>query len=136
MSSRAQEIGADAAVPKASCPIPEGIDPNGVEGSLRSNMIKMNEIADERIFMVRGIGKLGLKSAEILKEHFKQIGPVEEVFVTHAFNKSHTSMRAAGRGWVAMEKVEDVRLVLQREQHEILGVSVSTHKIERSRCLD
>jgi hypothetical protein len=132
MSGQAQQTQHDGAFQKVPSPIPEGIDPSGDEGSLRSNLKKMKEIDEERIFMVRGIGKLGLNSANILREHFTQIGIVQEVFVTHAFNRKHTSMRAAQFGFIAMEKAEDVRSVLQCEQHEILGVSVAAKMYERA----
>jgi hypothetical protein len=100
------------------------------EGSLRDNLRKMGLIDSKRIFMVRQIKQLGVNSPTILKNYFKQFGPVTDVFVTHAIDKQNQGrVRPASVGFVAMDKIEDVLTVLQRE-HVIRGLNVATAKYE------
>jgi hypothetical protein len=104
------------------------------ESSLRSNLRKLAAIDSSRVFMVRKINKLGLKSPDFLKEYFNKFGEVEDVFVTHAIDKPKTGenfppdkarIRPAGIGFIAMSKAEDVRTLLaSKVEHTIRGVPV------------
>jgi RNA recognition motif-containing protein len=101
------------------------------EKSLRANLQKMALIDPSCIITVRKINKLGLTSPYALKAYFKQFGPVEEVFVTHAVAKPNYEgekmrMRPAGMGFVAFAKAEDALAVLnEQREHVIRGTSIS-----------
>jgi hypothetical protein len=109
--------------------------------TLRSNLRKLIEVDESRIFMVRRIGKLGLDSAKLLKTYFGRFGDVTKVLVSHSVDKRSKGpqnaspkprIRAACIGFVIMDKAEDVAAVFQTGLEQVVyGVSVSLVAYQR-----
>jgi hypothetical protein len=111
------------------------------DNTLRSNLKKLAEVDENRIFMVRKIGKLGLDSAKLLKTYFGQFGIVANVFVSHSIDKrskgpQHPSpkphIRPACIGFVVMDTAEDVAAIFQNGLEQVVyGVRISLVTYQR-----
>jgi len=89
------------------------------------------------VLIARGITKLGLESADILRSHFSNYGLVKAVHVPYAFKKRRgaarltsndvsRSQRIAGRCFIVMATAEDAFKILEDgETHLVQGVEVT-----------
>lgn len=89
------------------------------------------------VLIARGITKLGLESADILRSHFSQYGLVKAVHVPYAFKKRRgaarltgnddsRSQRIAGRCFIVMASAEDaLRILDDGVTHLVQGVEVT-----------
>jgi hypothetical protein len=108
------------------------------ENTLRANLRKLASIDSKRVFMVRKISNLGLRSPELLKKYFSKFGSVENVFVTHSIDKRignphspQAHIRAAGMGFIVMEKAEDVVNIFQQGlEHTVSGTLIAVTAYE------
>jgi len=86
-------------------------------GSLREDLMCLRDYDADRCIIVRRIKKLGLASAELLKEHFQRFGVVSEVLVAHSFERKSLKsrcdrIRPAALGFIVMENADAARAAL------------------------
>lgn len=109
----------------------------GVALIIASQLAKLEEKDPLRVLTVRNISCLGFDSAKVLRVHFEQYGPVEEVLLANAHERSadiprQTRLRPSGMGFVVMQNAADADRVLQdKEQHVLDGHTVHVRKFER-----
>jgi len=87
-------------------------------GSLRADLEKLRTYDPDRCLLVRNLKKLGLRSQQLLQEHFGHYGVVSEVLVAHSFEKPSAKrrngrIRSATKGFVVMEDPAVALRVLQ-----------------------
>jgi hypothetical protein len=105
---------------------------------------QLSELQSEdpgKIICVRKINRLGFDSADILKKHFEQYGPVDRVLLSNAHRKEPgvysfpVRLRPSGIGFVVFETSQIVAQVLAvGESHIINGVEVQMRSFERRVC--
>jgi len=81
-------------------------------GSLREDLVRLREYDSDRCLIVRRIKKLGLASADLLRDHFERFGSVSEVLVAHSVERKSQKcrcdrIRPAALGFVVMENAEE-----------------------------
>jgi len=81
-------------------------------GSLREDLVRLREYDSDRCLIVRRIKKLGLTSADLLRDHFERFGSVSEVLVAHSVERKSQKcrcdrIRPAALGFVVMENAEE-----------------------------
>jgi hypothetical protein len=118
---------------------PRPADPG--EESLSSQLKELVDIENARVLMVRRINRLGLNSAQPLKEHFSQFGDVDRVMVAPTRSKEvnhKVRVRPAPLGFVVMSTKEGAQAALARgSEHEVeeqsIGVfSFTSHSLDAS----
>jgi len=111
-------------------------------GSLREDLEKLRRYDRKCCILVRKIKQLGLNSPETLHEHFSSYGELEEVLVSHTFEKP-SAKRAAGRvrpaalGFVVLRSPEVAQAILAAGEEQVVGsgadaVKVLVQRYERS----
>jgi len=87
-------------------------------GSLRDDLERLKEYDSQQCLIVRRIKRLGLGSPEILREHFSSFGDVQEMLISHSFEKKSAKCRAdrvrpAALGFIVMDSVEGAQAALR-----------------------
>lgn len=108
-----------------------------VVGSLRADLRKLQGYDDpRRCLLVRKIKRLGVDSAQKLRDHFQRAGAVTDVLVAHSFEKPSAKrrqgrVRPAAMGFVVMEDaaiakdlVESGAVQLVQDGEELVEVAV------------
>lgn len=109
--------------------------PAGV-GSLRADLDRVRRCEPGTVVIIRNIKNLGLKSPEILTEHFSKYGPVEEVLAAHSFEKPSKKrkqgrIRSAGCAFLVMGSAGSAAAIIaEGPEHHIGSVSVKTQTFE------
>jgi hypothetical protein len=92
------------------------------------------------VFIARQINKIGFSSAEVLRAHFTQYGPVKDVLVAHSRVKDfrqtgHSRVRPAGLGFIVMEKAADTaKIMTDGPEHVVRGVTVRVQEFRLQDC--
>jgi hypothetical protein len=96
----------------------------------------------DKLLIVKKINRLGFDSADILKEHFEQFGPVEKVRLSNAHTKepgtSHqVRLRPSGIAFVLFKSSEAAAQVLaEGETQTVNGLDVFVRGFERRQADD
>jgi len=94
--------------------------------NLSTVFAQLNEDDPANTFIVRGIGRLGFRSREILKRHYSIYGDVSRVLVPTSHGKVGDDpfgrVRPAALGFVVMKDASAVQTILrQGEQQQVAG---------------
>jgi hypothetical protein len=114
------------------------VTPEVQNNNLRSNLNKLSQFDPACIFLVRKINRLGLNSADFLKEYFSKFGMVDSVMVSHSIEKPTPGrrkprVRPAGLAFIVMSKAEDVASILRLgSEHVVNDVSISASTYEHT----
>jgi len=114
-----------------------------------STLLQVLEEVDEAcVLTVRKIHKLGLNSAQVLREHFSQFGEVDRVMLLPSRPKSVASsaaglnasvgvgkVRPASMAFVVMRSRQPAIIARLSEIHAIEGHSVQVQKFRRDPCI-
>jgi hypothetical protein len=101
---------------------------------------QLNELQSEdpdKLLIVKKINRLGFDSADILKAHFEQFGPVEKVRLSNAHTKDagtshHVRLRPSGIAFVLFKSSEAAAQVLaEGDTQSIHGLEVYVRGFER-----
>mmetsp|Transcript_112492 Transcript_112492/g.363261 ORF Transcript_112492/g.363261 Transcript_112492/m.363261 type:complete len:306 (+) Transcript_112492:68-985(+) len=104
---------------------------------------RLNELQKENaacVIYVGYINRLGFSSAELLREHYEQYGPVVKVLLSNAHERSTDGpfpqrVRPSRIGFILMEKPEDAaRAIAAGETQIVSGVSVLIRNFEPRAC--
>jgi hypothetical protein len=87
---------------------------DAANGSLRKDLEMLRQAQPDTVLIVRKIKKLGFESPEMLRQHFGQYGPVQEILVAHSHVKPtpkrpNGRVRPAALGFVIMASPEGVK---------------------------
>jgi hypothetical protein len=95
----------------------------------------------DKVVCVRKINRLGFESADILRKHFEQFGPVDRVLLSNAHRREPgvysypVRLRPSGIGFVVFKDSEVVAQVLAvGASHIINGVEVHMRAFVRRAC--
>jgi len=105
-------------------------------GSLREDLIRLREYNADRCLIVRRIKKLGLASADLLREYFGRFGVVSEVLVAHSFEKKSPKcrcdrVRPAALGFIIMETAGEAEAAISAGPSlEVDKVLINVKKFE------
>lgn len=111
--SRSWEVEPHALRSKEAC---EGLRSQGV-GSLREDLMRLREYEADCCIIVRQIKKLGLESANLLRQHFTRFGDVAEVLVAHSIERKSPKsrcdrIRPAALGFIIMSNSDAAKAAL------------------------
>jgi hypothetical protein len=101
-------------------------------------MILENEVDIECVLTIRKIHKLGLASADLLREHFSQFGEVDRVMLLPSRPKSHSTLgtgavkvRPASMAFVVMRSRQPAIISRLDEIHFVEGYPIQVQKFRR-----
>ena len=100
-------------------------------------MILENEVDIECVLTIRKIHKLGLASAELLREHFSRFGEVDRVMLLPSRPKSHggcgsgVKIRPASMAFVVMRSRQPAIIARLDEVHLVEGFQIQVQKFRR-----
>jgi len=105
-------------------------------GSLRKDLEMLRQAQPDTVLIVRKIKKLGFDSPQMLKQHFGQYGPVQEILVAHSHVKPtpkrpNGRVRPAALGFVIMASPEGVKKAFHAgEMQSVCGYPVELKLFE------
>merc|ERR1719199_2138612 len=105
-------------------------------GSLRDDLERLKEYDARQCLIVRRIKRLGLRSAEILRQYFSGFGGVKEMLISHSFEKKSAKCRAdrvrpAALGFLVMNSVDGAQAALRAGPIIMIGeVDVEVKEFE------
>lgn len=101
-------------------------------------MILENEVDIECVLTIRKIHKLGLDSADLLREHFSRFGEVDRVMLLPSRPKSHggagaatVKVRPASMAFVVMRSRQPAIIARLDEVHFVEGFPIQVQKFRR-----
>jgi len=95
--------------------------------TLRSYLIELSKEDASRIFIARGINKLGFRSRELLCQHYEQYGQVSRVLVANSKVKPYRDYsgqlrtRPGGLGIIVMAQAASVKRILSMGEEQLVG---------------
>jgi hypothetical protein len=92
---------------------------------------RLQELAEDRVLVVRRIHPLGLESARQLFEYFSLFQAVEEVLLSHTIKKGRNQLRPARVAFVVFREPYDPTLLVG-DFHLINSVSVQSQSFRHS----
>lgn len=129
---------ADIAACPEFVPPPPGLEQTqfSSDGSLRKDLEILRHAQPETVFIVRKIKKLGFESPQMLRQHFGQYGPVQEILVAHSHVKPtpkrpNGRVRPAALGFVIMASSEGVKKAFEvGDVHNVCGCPIELKAFE------
>lgn len=116
----------------------EGVKKSDHKNTMKAQLEALRQEDPAKVFIARGINKLGFSSAEILKAYFKRFGEVKSIHVSHSRVKSchavsgeprstglHWRLRAGPLGFIVMNDAEvTARILAEGPEQDVNGVTV------------
>eukprot|EP00929_Paragymnodinium_shiwhaense_P072331 TRINITY_DN36714_c0_g1_i2.p1 TRINITY_DN36714_c0_g1~~TRINITY_DN36714_c0_g1_i2.p1 ORF type:complete len:416 (-),score=95.54 TRINITY_DN36714_c0_g1_i2:268-1515(-) len=107
--------------------------------TIRTHLKQLQDVAADRVLLVRKINRLGFESDAILKDHYSFYGNVENVFVSHSRVKAahnakkvvSSRVRPSGMGFVVMSTAEEAQLILAAGSDQVVqGANIHVQSYE------
>jgi len=105
-------------------------------GSLREDLMRLREYDADRCLIVRRIKRLGLASADLLRDYFEHFGVVSEVLVAHSFERKSQKnrcdrIRPAALGFIVMATADAAQTAISTGPTlELSNVHITVKKFE------